>query len=427
MLAYIIRRILLMVPTLFGIIILNFIIVQAAPGGPVEQLIAQISGTAVDATARLGGADLGETRQAQAGQTGGASITSKYRGARGLDPEFIKEIEKLYGFDKPAHERLFQMIGNYLRFEFGDSFFRDRSVVDLVIDKMPVSISLGIWTTILVYLISIPLGVAKAVRDGTRFDIWTSATIIVGYAIPNFLFAVLLVVLFAGGSFWDVFPLRGLVSDNWADLSWPDRILDYIWHITLPVISMVIGGFATLTMLTKNSFIEEINKQYVLTARAKGLTERRVLYSHVFRNAMLIVVAGFPAAFVGILFTGNLLIEIIFSLDGLGLLGFEAVINRDYPVMFGTLYVFTPAARSVPQSVRRPDVRGHRPEDRLRAAGCRLMRPHAPGQDHFLGLRITPLTRRRLPKLPHQQAGVLVVLGLLSGVRAQPVRGVHLQ
>ena len=330
-----------MVLTLFGIIILNFIIVQAAPGGPVEQLIAQISGTAVDATARLGGADLGETRQAQAGQTGGASITSKYRGARGLDPEFIKEIEKLYGFDKPAHERLFQMIGNYLRFEFGDSFFRDRSVVDLVIDKMPVSISLGIWTTILVYLISIPLGVAKAVRDGTRFDIWTSATIIVGYAIPNFLFAVLLVVLFAGGSFWDIFPLRGLVSDNWADLSWPDRILDYFWHITLPVISMVIGGFATLTMLTKNSFIEEINKQYVLTARAKGLTERRVLYSHVFRNAMLIVVAGFPAAFVGILFTGNLLIEIIFSLDGLGLLGFEAVINRDYPVMFGTLYVFT--------------------------------------------------------------------------------------
>ena len=342
MLAYIIRRVLLMVPTLFGIMILNFIIVQAAPGGPVEQLIAQISGTAVDATARLGGADLGETRQAQAGQQAAdASVTSKYRGARGLDPEFIKEIEKLYGFDKPAHERLFQMIGNYLRFDFGDSFFRDRSVVDLVIDKMPVSISLGIWTTVLVYLISIPLGVAKAVRDGTRFDIWTSATIIVGYAIPNFLFAVLLVVLFAGGSFWDIFPLRGLISDNSSELSWPDRILDYFWHITLPVISMVIGGFATLTMLTKNSFIEEINKQYVLTARAKGLTERRVLYGHVFRNAMLIVVAGFPAAFVGILFTGNLLIEIIFSLDGLGLLGFEAVINRDYPVVFGTLYVFT--------------------------------------------------------------------------------------
>ena len=233
------------------------------------------------------------------------------------------------------------MIGNYLRFDFGDSFFRDRSVVDLVADKMPVSISLGIWTTLLVYFISIPLGVAKAVRDGARFDVWTSATIVVGYAIPNFLFAVLLVVLFAGGSFWDVFPLRGLVSENWSDLSWPERVADYFWHLTLPVVSMVIGGFATLTMLTKNSFIEEINKQYVLTARAKGLTERRVLYGHVFRNAMLIVVAGFPAAFVGILFTGNLLIEIIFSLDGLGLLGFEAVINRDYPVMFGTLYVFT--------------------------------------------------------------------------------------
>ena len=341
MAAYIVRRLLLMIPTLFGIMVINFIIVQAAPGGPVEQLIARISGTAVDATARIGGADLGETRQAQAEQAGDASVAGKYRGARGLDPEFIAEIERLYGFDKPAHARFLQMIGNYLRFDFGDSFFRDRSVVDLVVDKMPVSISLGIWTTLLVYVISIPLGVAKAVRDGARFDIWTSATIIVGYAIPNFLFAVLLVVLFAGGSFWDVFPLRGLVSENWSDLSWPERIADYFWHITLPVVSMVIGGFATLTMLTKNSFIEEVNKQYVLTARAKGLTERRVLYGHVFRNAMLIVVAGFPAAFVGILFTGNLLIEIIFSLDGLGLLGFEAVINRDYPVMFGTLYVFT--------------------------------------------------------------------------------------
>ena len=341
MAAYIVRRLLLMIPTLFGIMVINFIIVQAAPGGPVEQLIARISGTAVDATARIGGADLGETRQAQAEQVGEASVAGKYRGARGLDPEFIAEIERLYGFDKPAHMRFLQMIGNYLRFDFGDSFFRDRSVVDLVVDKMPVSISLGIWTTLLVYVISIPLGVAKAVRDGARFDVWTSATIIVGYAIPNFLFAVLLVVLFAGGSFWDVFPLRGLVSENWPDLSWPERIADYFWHITLPVVSMVIGGFATLTMLTKNSFIEEVNKQYVLTARAKGLTERRVLYGHVFRNAMLIVVAGFPAAFVGILFTGNLLIEIIFSLDGLGLLGFEAVINRDYPVMFGTLYVFT--------------------------------------------------------------------------------------
>ncbi len=342
MLAYIIRRLLLMIPTLFGIMVINFLIVQAAPGGPVEQLIAQIQGTAVEATARIGGSDAGETQQrgGQAG-AGGADISSKYRGARGLDPEFVKEIEKLYGFDKPAHVRFFQMIGNYLRFEFGDSFFRDRAVIDLVLDKMPVSISLGLWTTLLVYLISIPLGIAKAVRDGSRFDVWTSAAIIVGYAIPGFLFAILLVVLFAGGSFWDLFPLRGLTSENWEALSWPARIADYFWHITLPVAAMVVGGFATLSMLTKNSFLEEINKQYVLTARAKGLSEGRVLYGHVFRNAMLIVVAGFPSAFVGVLFTGALLIEVIFSLDGIGLLGFEAALARDFPVMFGTLYFFT--------------------------------------------------------------------------------------
>ncbi len=342
MLAYIIRRLLLMIPTLFGIMVINFVIVQAAPGGPVEQLIAQIQGTAVEATARVGGSDAGETRQ-RGGQAGaaGSDVSSKYRGARGLDPEFVKEIEKLYGFDKPAHVRFFQMIGNYLRFEFGDSFFRDRAVVDLVLDKMPVSISLGLWTTLLVYLISIPLGIAKAVRDGSRFDVWTSAAIIVGYAIPGFLFAILLVVLFAGGSFWDVFPLRGLTSENWDTLSWPARIADYFWHITLPVAAMVVGGFATLSMLTKNSFLEEINKQYVLTARAKGLSEGRVLYGHVFRNAMLIVVAGFPSAFVGVLFTGALLIEVIFSLDGIGLLGFEAALARDFPVMFGTLYFFT--------------------------------------------------------------------------------------
>jgi microcin C transport system permease protein len=341
MLAYIIRRLLLMIPTLFGIMVINFVIVQAAPGGPVEQLIAQIQGTAVEATARIGGSDAGETRQ-RSGQAGaGADVSSKYRGARGLDPEFVKEIEKLYGFDKPAHVRFFQMIGNYLRFEFGDSFFRDRAVIDLVLDKMPVSISLGLWTTLLVYLISIPLGIAKAVRDGSRFDVWTSAAIIVGYAIPGFLFAILLVVLFAGGSFWDVFPLRGLTSENWETLSWPARIADYFWHITLPVAAMVVGGFATLSMLTKNSFLEEINKQYVLTARAKGLSEGRVLYGHVFRNAMLIVVAGFPSAFVGVLFTGALLIEVIFSLDGIGLLGFEAALARDFPVMFGTLYFFT--------------------------------------------------------------------------------------
>ncbi len=337
MLAYIIRRLLLIVPTLFGIMVVNFAIIQAAPGGPVEQLIAQIKGTAVEATARVGAAEQRET----AGPRGaGVGATSKYRGARGLDPELIKEIEKQFGFDKPAHERFFKMIGNYLVFDFGESFFRDRRVTDLVIEKMPVSISLGIWTTLLVYLISIPLGIAKAVRDGSRFDIWTSGGIVVGYAIPGFLFAILLIVLFAGGRYLDWFPLRGLVSDNWRELSWPALVADYFWHITLPVIAMVIGGFATLTMLTKNSFLEEINKQYVITARAKGLGERRVLYGHVFRNAMLIVIAGFPSAFVGVLFTSALFIEVIFSLDGLGLLGFEAVLGRDYPVVFGTLYFF---------------------------------------------------------------------------------------
>jgi microcin C transport system permease protein len=323
--------------------VVNFIIVQAAPGGPVEQTIARISGTAVEATARISGTGADAPaggQQAQQGQQGGDSV-STYRGARGLDPALIKEIERLYGFDKPAHERFLQMMGNYLRFDFGESFFRNRDVVDLVIEKMPVSISLGLWTTLLIYLISIPLGVAKAVRDGTRFDVWTSAVVIVGYAIPGFLFAILLVVLFAGGSFFDIFPLRGLTSPNWDDMSWLARIADYFWHITLPVTALVIGGFAGLTMLTKNSFLEEINKQYVVTARAKGLDEKRVLYGHVFRNAMLIVAAGFPSAFVSILFTGALLVEVIFSLDGLGLLGFEAAINRDYPVMFGTLFVFT--------------------------------------------------------------------------------------
>ncbi|MGE0719885.1 MAG: microcin C ABC transporter permease YejB [Alphaproteobacteria bacterium] len=344
MLAYIIRRLLLVIPTLLGIMVVNFVIIQAAPGGPVEQMIARIKGTAVDATARVGGTGGSETGAGQQGERaapGASGEASKYRGARGLDPALIRELERMYGFDKPPVERFLMMLKSYVVFDFGNSFFRDRRVVDLVLDKMPVSISLGLWTTLLVYLISIPLGISKAVRDGSRFDVWTSAVIIVGYAIPSFLFAVLLVVLFAGGSFLDWFPLRGLVSDNWSQLSWPARILDYFWHVTLPVVAMVIGGFAGLTMLTKNSFLEEINKQYVLTARAKGLTERRVLYGHIFRNAMLIVVAGFPSAFVGILFTGSLLIEVIFSLDGLGLLGFEAAINRDYPVMFGTLYFFT--------------------------------------------------------------------------------------
>ncbi len=343
MLAYILRRLLLIIPTLFGIMVVNFIVVQVAPGGPVERLIAQIQGIDVGATARISGTSTGEAPIRESAKTRATteSATSKYRGAQGLDPEFVKHIEKLYGFDKPAHERFFVMMKGYLRFDFGESYFRNRSVVDLVFDKMPVSISLGLWTTLLVYLISIPLGVAKAVRDGYPFDVWTSSVVIVGYAIPSFLFAILLIVLLAGGSFVDIFPLRGLTSENWHELDWPARILDYFWHIALPVLAMVIGGFAGLTMLTKNSFLEEINKQYVVTARAKGLTKHRVLYGHIFRNAMLIVIAGFPSAFIGVLFTGALLIEVIFSLDGLGLLGFEAAINRDYPVMFATLYFFT--------------------------------------------------------------------------------------
>ena len=340
MLAYIIRRLFLIVPTLFGIMVLNFLIVQLAPGGPVEQMLAQLQGEAVEATARVsgGGGDIQGGQQQS--EVGGGQTTSKYRGAQGLHPDVIAEIERMFGFDKPMHERFFLMMGNYLKFDFGDSYFRDRRVVDLVIDKLPVSISIGLWTTLITYLISIPLGIRKAVRDGSRFDVWTSGLIVVGNAIPAFLFAILLIVLFAGGSYFDWFPLRGLVSENWDELSWPDKILDYFWHITLPILSLVIGGFATLTMLTKNSFLDQINQQYVITARAKGLAENRVLYGHVFRNAMLIVIAGFPSAFISILFTGSLLIEVIFSLDGLGLLGFEAVINRDYPVMFGTLYVF---------------------------------------------------------------------------------------
>jgi microcin C transport system permease protein len=335
MLAYIVRRILLIIPTLFAIMVVNFVVIQAAPGGPIEQMIAQIKGTAVGATARIGG----ESGEVQRAPSGGGD--SQYRGARGIDPAFIKELEKLYGFDKPPLERFWLMLKNYATFNFGNSFFQDRSVFSLIRDKLPVSISIGLWTTLFTYLVSIPLGIRKAVRDGSGFDVWTSTVIIVGYAVPSFLFAVLLIVIFAGGSYFSVFPLRGLVSDNWASLGWPMRIADYFWHIALPITALVIGGFATLTMLTKNCFLDEINKQYVLTARAKGLSERRVLYGHIFRNAMLLVVASFPAAFVSILFTGSLLIEVIFSLDGLGLLGFEAAINRDYPIMFGTLYVFT--------------------------------------------------------------------------------------
>ena len=326
---YITRRLLLILPTLFGIMVINFTIVQFAPGGPVEQVLAQSSGFSMSATASVSSSSLGPS-----GDTG-------YTGSSGLDPELVARLEKQFGFDRPAHERFFLMMGNYLRLDFGDSYFQDRAVVELVIERLPVSISLGLWSLLLIYAISIPLGIAKAVRDGQRFDLWTSAVVFTAYAVPGFLFAILLIVVFAGGSYFDWFPLRGLTSENFADLSWFGRIVDYFWHLTLPLTALTIGGFATLTMLTKNSFLEELNKQFVLTARAKGVTERRVLYGHVFRNAMLIVVAGFPAAFVGILFTGALLIEVIFSLDGIGLLGYEAVVKRDYPILFGTLFSFT--------------------------------------------------------------------------------------
>jgi microcin C transport system permease protein len=343
MLAYIIRRLLLIIPTLIGIMVINFAIVQVAPGGPIEQIIAEITGTDAGTTGRISGSgrEVGTGGNATAGVTPGANATSKYRGAQGLDPEFIKELEKQFGFDKPLGERFLLMMGNYARFDFGTSYFRDENVVDLVLSKMPVSISLGIWATLIIYFISIPLGIRKAVRDGSRFDIWTTTALTIGSAIPSFVLAILLVVLFAGGSFLDLFPLRGLTSENWDSLSVGGKVLDYLWHLVLPVISLVLGGFLSLTMLTKNSFIDQINMLYVQTARAKGLSERRVMYGHVFRNAMLIVIAGFPAAFIGILFYGALLIEIIFSLDGLGLLGFEAAIKRDYPIMFASIYFFT--------------------------------------------------------------------------------------
>ncbi|RMH48211.1 MAG: microcin C ABC transporter permease YejB [Alphaproteobacteria bacterium] len=330
--AYILRRILLVIPTLFGIMVINFALVQFVPGGPIEQVLARLEGSG-DVFANIaGGGDAGATEEA-----GG---DERYLGARGLPPEFIAELEHEFGFDKPPVERFLDMMWNYLHFDFGESYFRSVSVVDLVIEKMPVSISLGLWSTLLAYLVSIPLGIRKAVRDGTPFDTWTSGAIIVGYAIPGFLFAILLLVLFAGGSYWKIFPLRGLTSDNWEELSLIGKVLDYLWHITLPVIASTISSFATLTLLTKNSFLDEIKKQYVLTAKAKGLSERRVLYGHVFRNAMLIVIAGFPAVFVSVFFGGSLIIETIFSLDGLGRLGYEAAVARDYPVIFGTLFIF---------------------------------------------------------------------------------------
>tara|TARA_Y100001970_G_scaffold288916_1_gene417691 strand:- start:85 stop:1131 length:1047 start_codon:yes stop_codon:yes gene_type:complete len=320
--------------------LINFAIVQVVPGGPVEQMIAQITGTAVESTARFSGSNEGEINQ-DVSIDNFLSNDSKYRGAQGLDPDIIKEIEQMYGMDKPAHQRFIKMIRDYITFDFGESFFRDQKVTSLVLDKMPVSISLGLWTTIIVYLISIPLGIRKAINDGSRFDIMSSTIVTIGYAIPNFLFAVILIVFFAGGRFYDIFPLRGLVSENFNELSLFGQIKDYFWHLTLPLIAMIVSGFAGLTFLTKNSFLDQINQQYVITAKAKGLTERKVLYGHVFRNAMLIVIAGFPSAFIGILFSSSLFIEVIFSLDGLGLLGYEAALTRDYPVIFATLYFFS--------------------------------------------------------------------------------------
>lgn len=332
MLSYALRRLLLIIPTLFGILLINFIIIQASPGGPVDQAMARLQGLgAGGATSRITGSG---SESAEHGNT-------HYRGGQGLDGDLIKQLEKQYGFDKPATQRFWLIIKSYAQLDFGQSFFRDAKVTDLILEKLPVSISLGLWSTLILYLVSIPLGITKAIRHGSTFDVWTSSAIVIGYAIPAFLFGILLIVLFAGGSYLQWFPLRGLTSPNFEELTLGGKIVDYFWHLALPVTTLVIGGFATLTLLTKNSFLDEINKQYVITARAKGLTERRVLYGHVFRNAMLLVISGVPAALLGVFFTGSLLIEVIFSLDGLGLLSFESVMSRDYPVVFGTLFLFT--------------------------------------------------------------------------------------
>ena len=327
---YLLRRLFLIIPTLFGIMVINFVIVQFAPGGPVEQAIIQASGMSMSSTASVSSAG-----------SMGPSTESGYTGSEGLDPEFVARLEEAFGFDKPPHERFLLMLGNYITLDFGESYFQDKAVFDLVVERLPVSVSLGLWSLLLIYCISIPLGMAKAVRDGTPFDVWSSAAVFVAYAIPGFLFAIMLIVFFAGGTYLDWFPMRDLFSENFDDLSPLAKVRDYFWHLALPLTALTIGGFATLTMLTKNSFLEEINKQFVLTARAKGLTERRVLFGHVFRNGMLIVIAGFPAAFIGLMFTGALLIEVIFYIDGIGLLGYEAIVKRDYPIFFGTLFCFT--------------------------------------------------------------------------------------
>ncbi|MDR2803893.1 MAG: microcin C ABC transporter permease YejB [Treponema sp.] len=333
MLSYIARRLLLIIPTLWAIITINFFIVQIAPGGPVDHAIADMQGLGQGgALQRITGSEQGDS---------GGRGSSTYRGARGLDPEVIAEIEKRYGFDRPIGERYLEMLKNYALFNFGDSLFRGRTVLGLIAERLPVSLSLGLWSTLLIYMVSIPLGIRKAVKNGSRFDIWTSGVIVLGNSIPSFLFAVFLIVMFCGGSFFDIFPLRGLFSSNFEELNLFNKILDYFWHICLPTIALSIGGFAGLTMLTKNSFLDEIHKQYALTARAKGLTEKKILVKHIFRNAMLIVISGFPAVFVSMFFTGSLLVETIFSLEGLGLLGLESTMQRDYPVIFATLYIFT--------------------------------------------------------------------------------------
>ena len=329
--AYILRRLFLIIPTLIGIMLINFVLIQFVPGGPIEQIIAQMEDGSAGATDRFtGGGD----------DSNNQSENNEYKGARGLPPELIEDLEKQFGFDKPPVDRFLTMLWNYIRFDFGESYFRSITIIDLILEKMPVSITLGLWSTLLAYLVSIPLGIRKAIKDGSAFDVWTSGIIIAAYAIPGLLFGILLIVLFAGGSYWQIFPLRGLASEGAADFGFFERIADYFWHAALPILTSTIAAFATLTLLTKNSFLDGINKQYVMTARAKGLTEFNVFYGHVFRNAMLIVISGFPALFVGIFFGGSLIIEVIFSLDGLGLLGYEAAINRDYQVFFATLYIF---------------------------------------------------------------------------------------
>ena len=340
MAAYLIKRLLLIIPTLIGVLTLTFLLAQFAPGGPVEKIMAQLTNTDVSATARFGGGSGGDGVSAGAAAPGGEAVGSKYRGSQGLDQKFIEDLKKQFGFDRPWYERYGKLLYDFVRFDFGRSYYRDVTVIQLIKEKLPVSISLGIWMLLATYLISIPLGIRKAVQDGSRMDVWSSGALVLGYAIPGFLFAVLLIVVFAGGSFFQWFPRRGLTSDDWSQLSTLGKITDYFWHLVLPLIAMAVGSFTTMTFLTKNSFLDEIRKQYVITARSKGLSEGRVLYGHVFRNALLIVIAGFPSAFVSAFLTGSLLIEQIFSLDGMGLLGFEALVNRDYPVVFATVYIY---------------------------------------------------------------------------------------